>query len=126
MNTAFAPQAPSSPWKSAPVAAAAIVTLFAIAAAIGNALARDVPTEPTPAAVTTDVITSSPADAPAYSVFVDEETRFAFIRLASGQWKFVRQLDAGQMRQLPPTTYVAARRTDVETVAAATASTEVR
>ena len=126
MKTSFTPEASSSTWKSAPVAAAVVDIMFSVAAAISNAVAGDVPADSTQAPMTAPAVSSSPADAPAYSVFVDEETRFAFIKLASGQWKFVRQLDAQQMTQLPPTTYVAARRPDVETIAATTASTDVR
>ena len=126
MNTAFAPQASSSAWKSAPVAAAAIVILFAVAAAIGNAVARNLPAEPAPAVVTGAAVTASPADAPAYSVLVDEETRFAFIKLASGQWKFVRQLDPAQMSQLPPTTIITRNPTDYEQLAVAASRLAIR
>lgn len=128
-------QAPTT-WSSAPVAAAAIVALFAIAAAVGGAIAKDsgnatAPDVTAPAAITEPAAVAepaaaiSPADAPAYSVFVDEETRFAFIKLASGQWKFVRQLDPSQVGQLHPTTLVATRRADVETVADASGRTEL-
>lgn len=78
MNSSFRRETPSSTWKSAPVAAAAIVIAFSIAAAIGNAVARNVPAEPAPAPVTGAVIITSPADTQAHGVFVDVETRPVF------------------------------------------------
>lgn len=105
---------------SAPVTTFLLVSLFAVGGAVAGTFTKDraVDAEPT-AALTTDG--TSPATAPAYSVFVDEETRFAFIKLASGDWKFVRQLDQDQMTRLHPTTLVAKRQGGVETVAAAQA-----
>jgi hypothetical protein len=41
-----------------------------------------------------------------FAVFVDEETRFAFVRTPS-KWRFVRQLDREQMSRLHPETIVA-------------------
>lgn len=41
-----------------------------------------------------------------FAVFVDEETRFAFVRTPS-KWRFVRQLDRGQMTRLHAETIVA-------------------
>lgn len=111
---------------SAPVVTFLLVSVFAIGGAVAGTFAksRTVQDEPA-AALTTDG--QSPANAPAYSVFVDEETRFAFIKLASGEWKFVRQLDESQISQLHPTTIVAKRQDGVETIAAAPADeTRVR
>ncbi len=61
------------------------------------------------------------ADAAEFAVFVDEETRFAFIRTPSG-WKFIRRLEPDQMANLHPDTIVARwsdRNADPEIVARA-------
>ena len=104
---------------SAPLTTFLLVSVFAIGGAVAATFtkdhaAEDKPAEPT-AALTTDG--ASPATAPAYSVFVDEETRFSFIRLESGKWVFARQLDADQLSQLDPTTFVARRQGALEPVA---------
>lgn len=105
----------SSTGFSAPLAAALLTTVFAAGAALASSL---LPEDEAPVAPVT--VTTSPsalAHAPAYSVFVDEETRFAFIRLESGKWVFARQLDADQLSQLDPTTFVARRQGTLEPVA---------
>lgn len=44
--------------------------------------------------------------APDHSLFVDEATRFAFVRTADG-WQFVRELTQAELPDLGPSTYVA-------------------
>ncbi len=108
---------------SAPLTTFLLVSVFAIGGAVAATFTKDHAAEDKPAEPTAALTTggASPATAPAYSVFVDEETRFAFIKLASGEWTFVRQLDQDQMSRLHPTTLVAKRQASVETVAAAEA-----